>query len=148
MNPPIRINRRRFVALVRILQAPEESQQVYNAGERAAPGVYQEIERGIKVRLPHPQPLPDLNSYQPSRFVRESRRRRILGWISLPGRSVDDGVLYQAGQPVPAGHYRELERGISVHLRTHGELPDLQTGQPSRYRRLRAEKITVRRQFS
>jgi hypothetical protein len=146
MNPPIRIDRRRFVAMIRILRQPEEHLHVYCAGENVGPGVYQELERGIKVRLPHPQPLPDLNSYQPSRFLRESEPRRLLRWFQLPARPVDDGVLYLAGQRVPAGRYREIERGITVNLGIDCTLPDLQTGQPSRYRRLRVQKVSIRRQ--
>jgi hypothetical protein len=117
---------------------------VYRAGEAAGPGCYREIERGILVRLARETPLPDLNSYQPSRFFPMRRARWFLTWLPGARQMLDRSVLYTAGQPAPPGQYRDIERGITVQLSSTGPLPDLQTGEPSRYRRLRTEKLRIR----
>jgi hypothetical protein len=116
---------------------------VYRAGEAAAPGVYRDLERRITVRLAQAMLLPDLNSYQPSRFFREARSHWLLSRLWAPKHSVDTGVLYRAGQLVPSGNYRDVERGIVVELRTAGPLPDLQSGEPSCYRRVTTGKVRV-----
>src|SRR5262249_49759756 len=104
-----------------------------------------ELERGIAVTLSQKMPLPDLNSYEPSSYFRQNRPGWLFRWLRRSVGALDLSVRYRAGQQVPAGTYQDVERQIVVQLRAAGALPDLQTGEPSRYRRLRGEKVCVRR---
>jgi hypothetical protein len=135
---------RRTAGVARGIGTVRREQPLYVAGECVEPGVYREVERGITVRLLQSMPLPDLNSYQPSRFLPDVKDRWLLGWWPRRTPSMDPAVLYAAGQQVSAGRYRDVERGVVVRLDTAGTLPDLQSGAPSRYRKVRAGKVRVR----
>lgn len=136
---------RRFVRVIRLAHFRSATAPIYQAGDTAPPGVYEDVERKINVRLSQVMPLPDLNSYQPSRFSRRNAAGGLLRRLIQPRASVDPLPLYLAGQPVPAGIYVDLERGVEVRLSSDGRLPDLQTGVPSRYRRVRGGGFRVRR---
>jgi hypothetical protein len=148
MNPTQWTGSQRVIAIARRQARRGSEPPVYRAGEEAAPGVYRDLERGITVRLAGAMRLPDLNSYQPSRFFRENDAHWLLARLWQPSPSIDKKRLYLAGQRVPAGKYRDVERGILVELRGGGLLPDLQSGEPSRYRRVRAGGVRVRTKAS
>lgn len=90
--------------------------------------------------------LPDLNSYQPSRYLRMVPPARILLWFHHPPGAQKPQTVYVAGQCASAGCYRDLERGLIVRLKAEGLLPDLQTGQPSRYIKVRGGNVCYRKQ--
>jgi hypothetical protein len=148
MNPTPQTGSQRVISLARPQARRCPEPPVYRAGEEAAPGLYRDLERGITVRLAQTMRLPDLNSYQPSRFFRENAAHWLLSRLWRPAPSIDKKRLYLAGQRVPAGKYRDVERGILVELRGGGLLPDLQSGEPSRYRRVRAGGVRVRAKAS
>jgi hypothetical protein len=145
MDPELEIGRYRITRIVSLVPRPDNEGPLLHAGDRPGAGIYREVERGIFVRLAEAIPLPDLNSYQPSRFLRRTARGGLLSWITSTRGSLDLTVLYEAGQFVPAGFYRDVERGVEIQLLSSGSLPDLQTGLPSRYRRISARKFRVRR---
>ena len=134
---------RRTAGVARGLGTVRRDQPLYDAGECVEPGLYREVERGITVRLLQTMALPDLNSYQPSRFFPEAEIYWLPGWWPRRKSVMDPAALCTAGQQVSAGRYRDVERGVLIRLRTAGALPDLQSGAPSRYRKVRAGAVRV-----
>jgi hypothetical protein len=136
---------RPFRVIRRLARGPEPAARIFRAGERAEPGLYREIERGVTLTLTHTMPLPDLNSHQPSRFFRQTRAGWLARWLLRRDGYLDQSRVFLAGQHAPAGSYWELERWLLVRLVSDGPLPDLQSQQSSGYRRIKEGKYVVRR---